>query len=133
MRELACLCLSLAAMSGCIIVEDDPGSGCPALDEGGACLSITATGCPEDVARFDVVTQELSSEEGAFVDNFGCAQVGVIVVDAGLYDIRVEAQGDEGTWYGTEPVIEIELADGEIFEHEFEFPVDRGFFFVDWN
>jgi hypothetical protein len=132
MQKLACLTLSLVAMSGCIIVEDDPGSGCPAL-EAGACLSVVVTGCPESVARYDVYTIDPADTEGFFEANFGCNQIGIVLVDPGVYDMRIEAEGDDQLLYSADPVIELEVDDLEIVELTYDFPVGKGFFWSEWT
>ena len=127
--------LALALTQACIIIDDTDENGgnptCPAREDGG-CFAISAA-CPPDAVNLNVFTQPVGVN-GAFPDAFTCATGGAVVVDPGTYDVRVEATNAEAdVLFGAPAAMNNELADLQDLPLAFEFPADKGFFFVTWT
>jgi hypothetical protein len=135
MQRLAIGSLLLALAQGCIIVDDTEENGgsvsCP-MREDGACFAVSAV-CPAEAVTLNVYTQP-AGVAGAFMDEFDCADGGVVVVDPGTYDVRVEATTAEAdTFFGSAPVLNQEVGDLDDVPLVFEFPTGQGFFWVNWR
>lgn len=134
MDRLVIASLGLALVQGCIIVDDTEGGGtatCPTRDDG-ACFGVTAA-CPADAVTFTVFTQPTNAT-GAFMDPFDCGTAGVVIVDPGTYDLRVEATDVDGeVIFGAEPILAQEVEDLANVFLDFEFPTGAGFFWLNWT
>lgn len=128
-------CLALALAQGCIIIDDTDENGMAAVcetREDGACLAISAS-CPPDAVTLNVFTQPIDATE-PFMDPFDCAAGGTVIVDPGTYDVRVEATNVEAdVLFGAPAAMNNEVGDLDDVSLVFDFPVDKGFYFLTWT
>ena len=150
MQKLVFGAIALAGVvnmgTGCIISSDDDddgpgdgtdnsdgtGTGCDdVLGGDGACFSVLVD-CPDDATTYTVYTQPTVG--GApFTDTINCGTLGAILVDAGEYDMRVEANVPGGFVYGYEALENEVATNGSITEVDFTPSVGEGFFFLSWT